>query len=383
MPDACHVVIINAVSSTFGGGITVAQYLTAALARLRPAYRFVLYHSQDAVGRFAYPENVERVHLSALLSRPRRWWWEQTELPREAARRSADVVLLLGGFASFRCRVPQVAVWQNATIFAPPPGRRPLREKAYDRLQRRVQRASFRCVTDNVFLTRDSIEMTAGYRSLEGIPHRYIHSGVDLEKITLAQPKPPEERERLALSIGHTYFHKNYENMIDAVARYREHHGDPLPLEIVGMAYDRAHHASLERRIRDRGLTSLVRMTGLATPEQVADKLARARVYVVTSVLETFGLTVLEAMGAGVPVVAANATCLPEVCGDAVIYCDPHDPDDIADRIHQVASDVDLQRDLQRRGLERVQHFSWDRSAADYMDTLEAAMGAPRALPRE
>jgi glycosyltransferase involved in cell wall biosynthesis len=70
----------------------------------------------------------------------------------------------------------------------------------------------------------------------------------------------------------------------------------------------------------------MVRMTGLASREEVTEKLARARVYVVTSVLETVGLTVLEAMGVGVPVVASYASCLPEVCEDAVVYCDPATP---------------------------------------------------------
>jgi nucleoside-diphosphate-sugar epimerase len=70
----------------------------------------------------------------------------------------------------------------------------------------------------------------------------------------------------------------------------------------------------------------MVRMTGLASREEVTEKLARARVYVVTSVLETVGLTVLEAMGVGVPVVASYASCLPEVREDAVVYCDPATP---------------------------------------------------------
>ena len=194
MPDARRVVIINAVSSTFGGGITVVQCLTAAMARLRPSYRFVLYHSPAEVGQFAYPENVECVHLPALSSRPRRWWWEQTALPREGTLRGADVMLLLGGFASFRSRVPQVAVWQNAAVFAPTPIKRPLSEKAYLQVQRRIQGASIRRVADNVFLTRESIEVASSCWSLNGIPHRFIHSGVDLERITVFHPTPPEDK---------------------------------------------------------------------------------------------------------------------------------------------------------------------------------------------
>lgn len=372
MSEVRRVVIVNAVSSTFGGGITVAQCLTEAMARRRPDERFVLFHSHADVGAFCYPENVECVHTAELVDRPRRWWWEQARLPAEADRRGAAVILQLGGFASFRARVPQVSVWQNATIFAEAAVKRPLREEVYIRVQRRIQAASMRRVDDNVFLTDDSVKVASQCWPLDDIPHRFIHSGVDVERLTVSRPAPPEERDALCLSIGHSYFHKNYENMIDAVGRYRERYGDPLPLEIVGAPYDTAHHQALLQRIRDADLTDLVRMTGLASREEVGVKLARARIYVVTSVLETFGLTVLEAMGAGVPVVASRATCLPEVCGDAAVYCDPYDPDDIADQLHRVISDVALQQELQRRGLDRVKHFSWERSASAYLQALDA-----------
>ena len=91
-----------------------------------------------------------------------------------------------------------------------------------------------------------------------------------------------------------------------------------------------------------------------------------------------FGLTMFEAMGAGLPVIASRATCHPEVCGDAVMYCDPYDPADIADRIHEVLTDSALSRDLQERGLARVREFSWHRSAKAYLAEIEAA-AVPRA----
>jgi glycosyltransferase involved in cell wall biosynthesis len=373
MPADRRIVLINAVSAVFGGGITVARSLTAAMARQRPSYRFVLLCSHPEVSAGPYPENVECVELPGLRSRLRRWWWEQTALPREARRRRADVMLLLGGFASFASSLPQVAVWQNATIFAPPLAGWPLTLSAYIRLQRWIQGISMRRVTDNVFLTRDSIELASKCWSLEAIPHRFIYNGFG-DQIVISDHRSLEEREPIALSIGHSYFHKNYENLIDGMARYRDRYGDSLSLEIVGGAFDESYHADLERKIRDLGLEKTVKMTGLADRPQVAQKLSRARIYVVTSILETFGLTVLEAMGAGVPVVAASATCLPEVCGEAAVFCDPYDPEDIADKIHQVVSDRDLQRDLQRRGFERVKQFTWERSAADYICALDNAL---------
>ena len=371
-----RVVFINAVSAVLGGGITVARGLARALAKQRPGDRFVLFYSHRQVADGGVPSNVELVHLPSLASRPRRWIWEQLVFPIAVWRRGADVVLNLGGYASFPCTAPQVSVWQNPNVYAPPNRELPGFLRRYIVLQRWFQRLSMARVASNVFLTGNSLEMAGRFWNMDRIPHAVIHSGIDAERLRVWPPPDLSARERRALSIGDVYAHKNYEAMIDAIAEYRDRFGEPVRLEIVGgAAYDQRYFASLERRIRERGLVDLVSMSGRATAEQVRGKLAAARVYVVTSRLESFGLTMFEAMGAGIPVVASNATCHPEVCGDAAVYCDPDDPRDIAAALHRVLHDDALQSDLQRRGYEQIEHFPWDQSAARYLEVLDGVIG--------
>jgi len=347
--------------------------LVGALARQRPDDRFVLFFSHRQVAEIEYPSNVELVYLPHLVSRFRRWIWEQAVFPLAVWRRGADIVLNLGGYASFACTAAQVSVWQNPNVFSPPNHKLPVLLQHYIRLQRWVQHLSMAKVDSNIFLTRNSLEMAGRIWNMDRIPHAVIHNGIDAERLTVSPPPDLTARERRALSIGDAYAHKNYEAMIDAIAEYRDRFGEPLPLEIVGgAAYDQRYFASLGRRIRERGLEDLVRMSGRATAEQVRAKLAAARVYIVTSRLESFGLTMFEAMGAGIPVVASNATCHAEVCGDAAVYCDPDDPGDIAAALHRVLHDDALQRELQQRGYEQIRHFPWDRSAARYLEVLEA-----------
>jgi glycosyltransferase involved in cell wall biosynthesis len=114
-------------------------------------------------------------------------------------------------------------------------------------------------------------------------------------------------------------------------------------------------------------------MSGGAQAEEVLSLMSRARAYLVTSQLETFGLTMFEAMGQGLPVVASNATCHPEVCGDAAVYCDPNDPADIAAQVRRVMTDTELGNDLRARGFERLNEFSWAHSARKYLSTLVAS----------
>jgi glycosyltransferase involved in cell wall biosynthesis len=95
------------------------------------------------------------------------------------------------------------------------------------------------------------------------------------------------------------------------------------------------------------------------------------------SLHEGFGLTPLEAMSAGTPVVAARSPGVTEVCGDAVVYVDPHDPAALAAELGRVASDEGLRRDLTERGRRQAASFSWARSARAHVEayTLAVASG--------
>lgn len=365
-------ILINAVSSVFGGGITVAIRLAEAMARLRPQHRFVLYCANAQVAEHRYPTNVEVRFLPELVSRRKRWLWEQFSLPRLAYSAKSDLILCLGGYAIFCSRLPQISVWQNLNVFSSSPIARPLREKIYIEIQRQVQAASMKKAQQNIFLTQTSVDSASQLWDMRKYQHTYVHSGIDCAENLVAKPPALENRAPLVLTIGHAYFHKNYEVLIDAMAEYRDRYTDMLQLEIVGGAYDAHYFESLRRRIAAHSLTDRVTMSGAATAEQVRAKLKTAKLYITVSLLETFGLTIFEAMSAGLPVIASRATCHPEVCGDAALFCDPHDPRDIAEKIHQLATDVALQQNLQKQGLERVKLFSWENSARGYLREIES-----------
>ena len=79
------------------------------------------------------------------------------------------------------------------------------------------------------------------------------------------------------------------------------------------------------------------------------------------SIYEGFGLPPLEAMACGTPVVTSNAASLLEVVGDAGMMRNPNDFDGFADAMYEVLTDDDVKRDLIRKGLERAEHFRWEK----------------------
>jgi glycosyltransferase involved in cell wall biosynthesis len=120
---------------------------------------------------------------------------------------------------------------------------------------------------------------------------------------------------------------------------------------------------------------SRLRATGYLTDPELRALYQSAACFVYPSLYEGFGLPPLEAMACGCPVVVSRAASLPEVCGDAAVYCDSHDPSDIARAIDRVLADATLQEDLRRCSKERASRFSWKAAARTMLDIVEERTG--------
>ena len=86
---------------------------------------------------------------------------------------------------------------------------------------------------------------------------------------------------------------------------------------------------------------------------------------------EGFGLPPLEAMACGCPVVLSNTTALPEIFGDAALYFDPSDPEDIASKVKQLINSHQLQKELIQKSKQHAELFSWKKCAQDIYKVLE------------
>lgn len=113
---------------------------------------------------------------------------------------------------------------------------------------------------------------------------------------------------------------------------------------------------------------------GFASDEQLAWFYNHCQVYAFPSFMEGFGLHALEAMTHGAPVVSSNATCLPEVLGDAALYFDPADPHQMAQQIARVLDDQKLRAQLIKKGTKQAKKYSWKRMAEQTLDAYNKAL---------
>lgn len=161
---------------------------------------------------------------------------------------------------------------------------------------------------------------------------------------------------------------KNLIRLMDAFAILSKKHTN-LQLVIVGRKG--WMYEPILARPQELGIAEKVHFLDFAPDDEARVLYANAACFVLPSLYEGFGLPVLEAMQAGCPVVTSNVSSLPEIGGDAALYCNPEDVDDIAAQIEKVITDSALRKVMVAKGLEQVKKFDWDKTAAETLAVLE------------
>ena len=180
---------------------------------------------------------------------------------------------------------------------------------------------------------------------------------------------PAVARENVILSVGAIQKRKNVARLVEAF----EGVGEDWRLVLAGSSGYGAE-AILERIARSPARGRIV-VTGYIPPEDLAGWYARARVFAFPSLDEGFGMPVLEAMNAGIPVVTSNRSALPEVAGDAALLVDPEDTDGLMRALRDLTQNRELAGDLARRGTARARMFTWGRAVGETWAVYRTLLG--------
>lgn len=199
---------------------------------------------------------------------------------------------------------------------------------------------------------------------------------------------PPAEREAdvssvpaqlsgsYALFVGTIQPRKNLVRLAQAYAQLVKSHAVPWDLVIAGSKGWLS--ADVVQAIEDLALPARIHLLGYVPEVQLPALLKGAQFFCFVSLYEGFGLPILEAQAAGVPVMTANNSSLPEVAGDAAILVDPTDVDAIAEAMLRLSSDEALRQQLIAAGHANVARFSWQKAARETLAVLiKAAQQRP------
>ena len=137
------------------------------------------------------------------------------------------------------------------------------------------------------------------------------------------------------------------------------------------LAWQHAETVNVANTDRGNNARGKVILTGALSDNDLSLLVRGALLEIIPSLYEGFCLPMVEAMACGVPTIASNTSCLPEISGGVLRYFDPYSVEDMAARMEEVLLSRDLQAELAGRGRERAQKFSWDLCAEETLDVLE------------
>jgi glycosyltransferase involved in cell wall biosynthesis len=338
--------------------------LARALSELEDAPELRLYLPQQgaAAGAAGAREEVLRTP-AALRSLDNMFTWTHARLPLHLARHPVD--LLHGTFYTLPalCPCPAVVTIHDITFDLHPEWFTPRARLAFSGFAAASARKARHVLTVSECSRRDILARYGlAADRVTAIP---LAPDPDLARVEdpgrlAAARRTHDLPERYLLHVGAITPRRNIPRLLEAFARVRSRETD-LVLALAGPVEEPAE--PLDPLLSRLGIEPWVRRLGYVPPADLPALYSGALAVVYPSLYEGFGLPVVEAMACGVPVLAADGSCFPEVAGDAALLVDPEDIDALAAGLRALVEDAGLRERLVRAGLERVTRYTWEATA--------------------
>lgn len=341
------------------------------IVRAHPEHEFIFLFDRPYDQRFIYASNVKGVVLPPPTRHPLLYRiWFQFMLPRALRTQRADLFLSPDGFLSTRVRIPQIAVIHDLNFEHYPEDLPPAYGRYYRRWFPLFARKAARVVTVSEYSRQDIISRYGIAAARVDV----VHNGVAEVFTPLDEQEKRAARERFTQ--GAVYFvcvgalHRR-KNMANALAAFDQVCAEDSAIRLLVVGEHMFKDERMERALNGMHHRDRVIFAGRLGQKDLRLALGGATALVYPSYFEGFGIPVAEAMRCGVPVVAANATSLPEVAGEAAVYCDPFDVDDIGRAMRSIVQDAALRARCIEAGLQRASRYTWDRTAEGLWKSME------------
>lgn len=366
-------VAYNAVNIAPGGGLNSTLGYVQAWREIGAKLELTLFASRPAV-----IEAVQKVCPDARiipfaynLSSARHTAAQQLRLGRLMEKSGAEVVLTMQ-HAIGGCRVPQIVRHQNLLRFLGHSLWARLRAGRFvDAVKDYLAHAALGRAVHNVFISHYMREQAEKYFPESAPRNHVIYNGLSRQLLAAAErtDNPWNGRPHLIALQSNTPY-KNNPTLLKTLKLLIKN-APELHWELTILGND--DWSSLRPMIAELGLSKRVHFPGYLSHDQIDPIMRDSVCLIFPSKIEGFGNPPLEAMTRRCPVVASNATAIPEVVAEAGILCDPDRPEDFADAVLKLYHDRALRQGLIECGLQRIRQFRWTDSAAKMTVLLESS----------
>ena len=308
------------------------------------------------------PASLARTGMSTLVAGGRGTWWEQRALPELVRHAGADVLFAPGYTAPLLCRAPIVVTIHDVSFAAHPEWftwREGLRRRMLTRL---TARRAARVLTVSEFSKRE-IE---GRLGIAANKIDVIYEGVP----DLAVSRASRNTAQTVLYVGSLFNRRHIPELIEGFARLARKRSD-VRLEIVGDNRT-VPVVDIDALIDATGNGDRIARCAYLPDDQLAKLYGHARAFVFLSDYEGFGLTPLEALGAGIPIVVLDTPVAREVYGAAAMYVERPEPALIEAALERALLDDAERSRILSAAPDTLARYSWRTCAAQVLDVLQA-----------
>lgn len=343
--------------------------LLSALGEVDRDNEYFLYTGRPLPMELGLPGNFRLRRVS--FPSPRLQLWYQIGLPLRMKRDRLDLFHDPVYPLPFRLPVPGVITVHDLSNYTHP-GVHSLRSAVAGRLFPRHLRKARRIITDSRYTASRLKDFFPWTEDRITVVHlgvsesfRRVEDGGVLRSVAERYRLP----SRFMLFLGTVEPRKNLDRLLAAFAGC----AGEIPHSLViagglGWKYEKLLHRISSHPVSDR-----ISLTGFVREEDLPALLSMAEFLVYPSLLEGFGLPILEAMACGTPVMTSDVSSMPEIAGDAAYLVSPVSVESIAAGLRRLAADEGLREELARRGPERASCFSWRRTAEQTLEVYRSA----------
>lgn len=334
------------------------------MVQQHPEHRFIFLFDRKPHPDFIFGENVMPVTVHPQARHPLLWHlWFEWMVPSVLKKHGADVFLSPDGYLSMSTDVPSLPVIHDLNFLHNPADIPSHHARYLNRNFPRFAKKAARIATVSEFSKQD----IAQHYHIDADRIDVVYNGVSERFRPTSQAEQEATRQKWSggspylIYVGAMHPRKNIVRMLEAYDRFRSHHESPLRLVMVGNR--QWWTDEMEAALNGMRFKEDVVFAGRVSEDDLQQLMGAAFACLYVSTFEGFGIPIIEAFQAGIPVITSNVTAMPEVAGDAALLTDPFSVDAISNAIAQLASDATLRDSLIAKGKEQATKFTWQRTS--------------------
>lgn len=340
-----------------------------------PEHEFIFFFDRAYDSKFIFGKNVTPVVLFPQARHPFLfYWWFEYSIPKALKKYNCDLFFSPDGYLSLSTSVKQIGVIHDLNFEHNPKDLKWIMRNYYLKYFPRFAKKADKILTVSEYSKSDILttynipekKVVAIWNGASEMYRPLMEQEKDSIRMKYSQGKP------YLLFVGALHPRKNVGRLIKAFDKVKTLHPE-IDHQLIIVGTELWNNAQAKVEISQE-IKAQIHFTGHLKIEELALIMGAADVFTYIPYFEGFGIPLVEAMKCGTPILSGNLTSLPEVAGEAAIYCNPMNDEEIATQLHSIIVDKELKVELSKRGMERSKLFSWDNSSAKVWDEIASVL---------